>query len=250
MSSIGKPQSLFILTGASRGLGAALAQALMKPGHRLICVARGDNAELRAQAAAAGVTLDWYQVDLSDAHAAEAWMTKTLAALPAFANVTLVLNAGAVEPIGTIDTLRADTLLPHLQLNLAGPMALTAALLRGTAGWGAQRRVLAISSGAASRPITGWAAYCTGKAGLDMFVRAINADGDASVRAVALAPGVIDTDMQRTIRGADFAGVQRFRDLHAHGELISPQDAAARIAAYLVRPDFGATEIDDLRNTA
>ncbi|MEV8471073.1 SDR family oxidoreductase [Ralstonia sp. UNC404CL21Col] len=242
--------SLFILTGASRGLGAALAQALMQPGHRLICVARGDNAELRAQATAAGVMLDWHQVDLSDAHAAEAWMTKTLAALPAFANVTLVLNAGAVEPIGTIDTLRADTLLPHLQLNLAGPMALTAALLRGTAAWNAQRRVLAISSGAARRPIAGWAAYCTGKAGLDMFVRAINADGDASVRAVALAPGVIDTDMQRTIRGADFAGVQRFRDLHAHGELVSPQDAAARIAAYLVRPDFGATELDDLRNIA
>ncbi|WP_413706822.1 SDR family oxidoreductase [Ralstonia sp. Ralssp110] len=242
--------SLFILTGASRGLGAALAQALMQPGHRLICVARGDNAELRAQAAAAGVPLDWHQIDLSDAHAAEAWMTKTLAALPAFANVTLVLNAGAVEPIGTIDTLRADTLLPHLQLNLAGPMALTAALLRGTAAWNAQRRVLAISSGAARRPIAGWAAYCTGKAGLDMFVRAINADGDASVRAVALAPGVIDTDMQRTIRGADFAGVQRFRDLHAHGELVSPQDAAARIAAYLVRPDFGATELDDLRNIA
>jgi len=242
--------SLFILTGASRGLGAALAQALMQPGHRLICVARGDNAELRAQAAAAGVALDWHQVDLSDAHAAEAWMTKTLAALPAFANVTLVLNAGAVEPIGAIDTLRADTLLPHLQLNLAGPMTLTAALLRGTSGWNAQRRVLAISSGAARRPIAGWAAYCTGKAGLDMFVRAINADGDASVRAVALAPGVIDTDMQRTIRGADFAGVQRFRDLHAHGELVSPQDAAARIAAYLVRPDFGATELDDLRNIA
>lgn len=70
------------------------------------------------------------------------------------------------------------------------------------------------------------------------------------MRAVALAPGVIDTDMQRTIRGADFAGVQRFRDLHAHGELVSPQDAAARIAAYLVRPDFGATELDDLRNIA
>jgi NAD(P)-dependent dehydrogenase (short-subunit alcohol dehydrogenase family) len=242
--------SLFIVTGASRGLGAALAQALMQPGNRLVCAARGDNAELRAQASAADVALDWHQVDLSDAHAAEAWMTKTLAALPAHENVTLVLNAGAVEPIGTIDTLRADTLLPHLQLNLAGPMALTAALLRGTAGWNAQRRVLAISSGAARRPIAGWAAYCTGKAGLDMFVRAVNADGDASVRAVALAPGVIDTDMQRTIRGASFAGVQRFRDLHAHGELVSPQDAAARIAAYLARPDFGATELDDLRHYA
>jgi hypothetical protein len=61
---------------------------------------------------------------------------------------------------------------------------------------------------------------------------------------------VLDTDMQRTIRGTDFAGVQRFRDLHAHGELVSPQDAAQRIAAYLARPDFGATELDDLRNYA
>ncbi len=56
--------------------------------------------------------------------------------------------------------------------------------------------------------------------------------------------------MQHTIRGTDFAGVQRFRDLHAHGELVSPQDAARRIVAYLARPDFGATELDDLRNIA
>ena len=56
--------------------------------------------------------------------------------------------------------------------------------------------------------------------------------------------------MQRTIRGASFAGVQRFRDLHAHGELVSPQDAAARIAAYLAHPDYGTTELDDLRHYA
>ena len=242
--------SLFSLTGASRGLGAALAEALLQPGHRLLCVARGDNPALRAQAERAGVTLDWHQCDLTDVRGSEAWMTRTLAALPAHKRVALVLNAGMVEPIGALQTLHADTLLPHLELNLAGPMAMTAALLRGTAGWGAQRRILAISSGAARRPVAGWAAYCTGKAGLDMLVRAINAEGDTSTRAVSLAPGVLDTDMQRTIRGTDFAGVQRFRDLHAHGELVSPQDAAQRIAAYLARPDFGATELDDLRNYA
>ncbi|CAH0443612.1 Benzil reductase ((S)-benzoin forming) [Ralstonia syzygii subsp. syzygii] len=242
--------SLFILTGASRGLGAALAEALLQPGHRLVCVARGDNPALRAQAERAGVTLDWHQCDLSDARAAEAWMTRTLAALPEHKRVALVLNAGVVEPISAIQTLHADALLSHLHLNLAGPMAMTAALLRGTAGWGAQRRILAVSSGAARRPLAGWAAYCAGKAGLDMFVRAINAEGDAGTRAVALAPGVLDTDMHRTIRDADFAGVQRFRDLHAHGELVSPQDAARRIVAYLARPDFGAVELDDLRNTA
>ncbi|WP_155521006.1 SDR family NAD(P)-dependent oxidoreductase, partial [Ralstonia solanacearum] len=164
--------------------------------------------------------------------------------------VRRVLRAGGGEPIGSIRTLHADALLPHLHLNLAGPMAMTAALLRGTADWGAQRRILAVSSGAARRPVAGWAAYCAGKAGLDMFVRAINAEGDAGTRAVALSPGVLDTDMQRTIRDADFAGVQRFSDLHAHGELVSPQDAARRIVAYLARPDFGATELDDLRNIA
>ncbi|EAP72043.1 Hypothetical Protein RRSL_01190 [Ralstonia solanacearum UW551] len=63
--------SLFILTGASRGLGAALAEALLQPGHRLVCVARVDYPALRAQAEQAGVTLDWHPCDLSDARAAE-----------------------------------------------------------------------------------------------------------------------------------------------------------------------------------
>jgi len=162
-------------------------------------------------------------------------------------------RAAQGQPTYTIDTLRADTLLPHLQLNLAGPMALTAALLRGTAAWNAQRRVLAISSGAARNPVPGWSAYCAGKAGLDMFIRSVNAEygnlpEERAVRAVALAPGVVDTGMQETIRGADFAQVQRFRDLKANDQLASPDDVAQRIVTYLGRADFGKTELDDIRN--
>lgn len=128
-------------------------------------------------------------------HAAKAWVTKTFATLSTFAKVTLVLNIGTVEPIGTVDALRADTLLPCLQLSLAGLMALIAALLRDTAPWNAQRRVLMIPSGTACRLIIGWTACRTGEVGLNMSVRAINVDGNASVYTVAFASGVINIDM-------------------------------------------------------
>ena len=85
-----------------------------------------------------------------------------------------------------------------------------------------------------------------------MFVRSINAEYAArpagkSVRAVALAPGVIDTGMQDIIRTQEFAQVERFRDLKSQGNLASPDTVAAAIKKYLERDDFGATELDDLR---
>jgi len=66
-------------------------------------------------------------------------------------------------------------------------------------------------------------------------------------RACALAPGVLDTQMQSTIRAAEFPSIDRFRRLKDEGGLVAPEDAAARIVAYLERDDFGARPIDDLR---
>lgn len=245
---------LFIITGASRGLGDALARALLRPGHHLVCAARGDNPALVQAAAAAGITLDWHRIDLADPAAAQQWTRQMLSALPSgFTEATLILNAGVVEPIGDIATLDAATLVPHLHVNLVSPMLMTAGFIDATQAWNCPRRILGISSGAARRPIEGWSAYSTGKAGLDMFIRAINAEyaalpANAGVRAVALAPGVIDTDMQTAIRTHEFATAERFRSLKASGGLTSPADAATRIAAYLDRQDFGATELDDLRH--
>jgi NAD(P)-dependent dehydrogenase (short-subunit alcohol dehydrogenase family) len=158
-----------------------------------------------------------------------------------------------VEPIGPVARLQEKTLVPHLLTNLAAPMTMTAAFLERTEKFDCPRKVLAISSGAARRPIEGWSAYCAGKAGLDMFMRSVNAEyaqaeAPRTVRAVALAPGVIDTGMQATIRNADFAQVQRFRELKANEQLASAEETAGRIVAYLHRPDFGSTELDDLRN--
>jgi len=244
---------LYIITGASRGLGAALTNALLVPGNRLVCVARSRNLELERVATMSGVPVAWHLQDLSQPASAAGWLSSVLESQDPPASATLILNAGVVEPIGPVSRLQENTLLPHLLTNLASPMIMTGAFLERTEKFDCPRKVLAISSGAARRPVEGWSAYCAGKAGLDMFIRSVNAEyaGTAAprtVRAVALAPGVVDTGMQDTIRNADFAQVQRFRDLKANQQLASAEDTAGRILAYLHRPDFGSTELDDLRN--
>ncbi|MEN7531207.1 SDR family oxidoreductase [Cupriavidus sp. 2SB] len=252
----GTPHSahLYIVTGSSRGLGAAIVRTLLKPGNRVIAVARNRNTELEAAASASGVPVAWHLQDLSQPGPSAGWLGSVLDAVDDVpASVTLILNAGVVEPIGPITQLRDNTLVPHLQTNLVTPMTMTAAFIEHTARFDCPRRVLAISSGAARNPVPGWSAYCAGKAGLDMFIRSVNTEyaslpDERAVRAVALAPGVVDTGMQETIREADFAQVQRFRDLKANDQLASPEDVAARIVAYLGRTDFGKTELDDIRN--
>lgn len=237
---------LAIVTGASAGLGLALAGKLAKTGYQVLGLARSPKpADLEAA---------WHRVDLreaNDAAAALDWLDGMDGA-----NVTevlLVLNAGTEEPIGAVRTLEAGSIAAHVALNLTAPMAMTAKFLSKTEAWPAERRILAISSGASRRATAYWSAYTASKSGLDGFVRAVNAEYADAVDAprtvaVALAPGVIDTAMQQRVRETDFPTVSRYRGLKDKGELTSPEEAAARVIAYLARPGFGTTELDDVRN--
>lgn len=238
--------ALHVVTGASRGLGAALVRQLLREGHHVVAAARGpapDGADGPGQ-------LDWTQLDLADGAAARGWVVQALADCPKPELAVLILNAGLVEPVVPIQALQPDALDAHMRLSLVSPMLTTAGFLQATEGWKVPRRILAISSGAARHGIPHWSAYCSSKAGLDGFVRALNAEyaGDDDVRAVSLAPGVIDTAMQAAIRDIDAPQRDRFRTLHEQGQLTAPADAAAAVLAYLRRDDFGATEIDDVRS--
>lgn len=240
-----------ILTGASRGLGEALAYGLARPGTQLITLARTAHAGLAAHARAQGCQLEEHTVDLSDPVAAQA------AASGIFTNISrqaqrylLINNAGTLGPVG-LGPQPAQDIAAAFNLNVTAAIVLTAHFLQATQDLAANRRVLNISSGAGRSPVAGWGVYSATKAALDMYTQTVKLEqGPDGARIVSLAPGVIDTAMQARIRATDpvdFPSLSRFTGLHASGQLTAPAAVAARILAYLDRDDFGTTEIDDIR---
>lgn len=253
-----KTPALFIITGASRGMGAALVDLLLTPGVRLLCLSRTVSDTLTAQAVSTGAGLEQWSVDLADPVAAEARLASWLQSLDPsqFASVTLINNAGLLGEIGPVESVSVPGLSAALRVGMEAPLLLTAAFLRQTAGWQAERRVLNISSGLGRRAMAGTAAYCAAKAGLDHATRALaleQADRPNGARLVSLAPGVIDTGMQLELRSADadaFPERSRFAQLAEDRQLASPVDAAQRVLAYLLRPDFGSQPVADVRDAA
>ncbi|HMN75436.1 MAG TPA: SDR family NAD(P)-dependent oxidoreductase [Burkholderiaceae bacterium] len=252
-------RNLTLLTGASRGMGAAIAEQLLQPGATLVCLSRTTNAGLAAKAAAAGASLEQWALDLADAAAAARRVEDWLAAQPgeAFDSATLVNNAAALTSSVPLEAVDAQELARALRVGLEAPLLLTSAFLRATATWRARRdgrcKVLNISSGLGRSAMASQAGYCAVKAGLDHFSRSVALDQSHAphpARIVSLAPGVIDTDMQVRLRGGDpaqFPDVARFQALKSGGHLDSPAAAAAKVIAYLQRPDFGTQPVADVR---
>lgn len=248
---------LFVLTGASRGLGLALARQLLAPDHVVLTIARRPDGALTSAAASAGCVLEQWALDLAHdvgvAARLEVWLRQRHD--PACTSATLINNAGVLGSVSPIDRIDAASLAGVLRVNLEAPLLLASAFLRATRDWSAARRVLNISSGAGRRPIAGWAAYCASKAGLDHATRTMALDEAGQGRpaqVVSLAPGVIDTAMQVELRAADptgFPELANFRQLKASGQLATPEAAAARVLAYLNRADFGIHPVADLRDT-
>lgn len=247
---------LTILTGASRGMGLALASELLVRGGTLLCIARHTSHELEVLAKAHGTELIQWKYDLAQpapvAEALHAWLGWQDD--KAYATATLINNAGAIPPLVPLEQARTPDTTHALRVGLEAPMVLTSAFLAATAPWSAQRRVLNISSGLGRRAMASQAAYCAAKAGLDHFTRCLALDQAHSpnpAKVCSLAPGVIDTDMQVQLRGADpaqFPEQARFQGLKTGGQLQTPEATAAAVLRYLERPDFGQDVIADIRD--
>lgn len=241
-------RGLYVVTGSSRGLGAALGARLHSGGHAVLGIAR------RPAHDAAG--FEQWSADLADpapvAARLEAWLGEQ--DVTAFARVVLINNAGVLSRIGPVDATDSADLANALRVGLEAPVVLTAAFLRATAHWPLPRRVLNISSGLGRRPMAGSASYCAAKAGLDLFTRAVALDEASRLngaKLVSLAPGVIDTDMQVELRGSDPAGfpdLARFTGLKVQGQLVSADDTAIQVLKYLDRADFGIEPLGDVRD--
>ena len=247
---------LTILTGASRGMGHAMAEQLLAAGHDLLCISRKTSDDLAAKASQAGRQCEQWPQDLARAENAAARLATWLQSQDStgIASVTLINNAGMIPRIAPVGDIPAADLAEAMRVDLEAPMLLTGAFLRATAGWQAQRKVLNISSGLGRRAMASQGPYCAAKAGLDHFTRCVALEEEKQpngARVCSLAPGVIDTDMQVQLRGADaqqFPDRGNFVGLKEKGMLTSPSEAAARVLGYLARADFGANPVGDVRD--
>ncbi len=246
---------LTILTGGSRGMGLAIGQQLLREGQTLISIARKTSDAL-AEAATDADQLQQWEQDLANSEEAAKRLTTLLSSLNAddWASVTLINNAGVIPRIAPLGQIAIADLQNAMRVGLEAPMALTGAFIVATDGWSIPRKVVNISSGLGRRPMASQAAYCSAKAGMDMFTRcaaleeALKPNG---AKLCSLAPGVIDTDMQVQLRGAnaaDFPDIGNFESMKTGGKLSTPADAAARILAYMQRADFGTNPVADVRD--
>jgi benzil reductase ((S)-benzoin forming) len=237
-----------IVTGASRGLGLAIAERLLDEGHRVLSIARG-TPPLKHERLIA-----WH-ADLAEPEIVAGRLTQWLEAMaPAtVAAVSLINNAGVVSRLAPLADIDAADLSNALRVGLEAPLVLTAAFLRATRAWAMPRNVLLISSGLGRRAMAGSASYCAAKAGMDHLARALALEQAAEAngaRVCSLAPGVIDTDMQTQLRASDpalFPERARFVGLKSDGLLDSPRAAADKVIAFLQRSDFGAEPVADVR---
>jgi NAD(P)-dependent dehydrogenase (short-subunit alcohol dehydrogenase family) len=248
-------QHLYILTGASRGMGLAMAQQLIAPGNNLLCISRHTHDALTTAAQQNQVPLVQWTHDLSDGQDASQRLSEWLKSLDAsaFASASLINNAGVIPRIGPLSQADAADLAQALRVGLEAPMQLCAAFLGATEHWGIPRKVLNISSGLGRNAMASQAGYCAAKAGMDHFTRCMALDEALKphgAKVCALAPGVIDTDMQVQLRGAPaiaFPEQARFAQLKEKGLLSSAPQAAGQVLAYLARPDFGEQAVADVR---
>jgi NAD(P)-dependent dehydrogenase (short-subunit alcohol dehydrogenase family) len=227
------PQKVIIITGASRGLGAAVARMVARFGAVAVLNARSEDglsavAQEIWSAGGEALVIPGDIGQLPDCwHLAE----ETIAHYGRID--ALVNNAAVIEPVAPLE--RADPVAwrRSLHVNVLGPMMLTQAALPSLRQSGG--RVINVSSGAATRAMVGWSAYCVTKAALNHFNRQLAAE-EPDITAIAVRPGVVDTAMQETIRVVGEKGMTaedhaRFVDYYEHDELLPPERPGKSLAA-------------------
>lgn len=248
-----------VVTGASRGLGAALARAISGPSSRLVLIARSvpDLNSVQKDCENRGATVKAVTADLGDPVVAAALIASALADVPwaMVQSATLYNNASQIGPIRRLEELQAEEIDRVVRVNLTGSIAITAQFLRHVKEHPKLRaEVLNISTGVSIRPLAGWSLYCSSKAGLNLVNMSIaeeTKDWPNPVRTVAVNPGPVDTEMQREIRASSpsqFPDIERFRQLHANGKLATAEAAARKVLALRDRDPFPQGQFVDLKD--
>lgn len=218
-----------VMTGASKGIGAASARAFAAAGARVALLAR-DTVATAALARDLGPGAIAMGCDVSRHDDVVAALRATH---EAFGKIdVLVNNAGVMGPMNRMEQTDPDDWGHTIDVNLKGVFHGMRAVLPFFLAQGGGT-VLTVSSGAAHRPTDGWSAYCASKAGAAMLTRSLHLEyAHAGIRAMGLSPGTVATDMQRRIKESGIGPIAAL-DWSVH----IPADWPARALVWMCSPD-------------
>lgn len=226
---------LFIVTGGSKGIGAALLKQIVSQGHRAISISRTG---VDANSQVSSIIHDLKSFAQLPEKLGLVLQSLDLSKIEA---LHLVNNAAVILPVGPVNEMTDTEIHQHLNTNLVTPILLASWFLKRFEKYPGWKTLTNISSGAASRAIQGWAPYCASKAGLKMFTENLDLDyAHGKMKFLNFIPGVVDTDMQAVLRAQSsekFSGVHEFQDLKNEGKLRSPDSVAQSILKLLLAPE-------------
>lgn len=222
-------QKIAIITGGSKGIGAALVNTYSKNGFSVFSLSR--------TAALTHPNVTSLSVDLSNPIDALNVMNPLLEKISTQKPLEIVFinNAGSLGDVALIENNTLESIQKTIALNTTTPICLCSSFVKKLKDCNTSKRILNISSGAAKKPYEGWTVYCSSKAGLDMATRTMALEQNAKknpVKINAIYPGVVETGMQRQIRSTsekEFKNVKRFIELKDNDGLLTPIEVAEKI---------------------
>lgn len=232
---------VYYITGTSRGIGKALAEHILSlPDTKVIGLARNHTIQ--------HANYKHVDIDLSNtSFTANFYFEQHTEAT----EIVLVNNSGVIGDIARFGDIDNEKIVEAMHVNLIAPFILSNNFVKAYSALTIPLTILNISSGAARNPVDAWGAYCTSKAGVDMFSRVLSLEqeilGRKNLRCLSLAPGIIDTVMQDSIRAAnpeEFSRHAEFVALKEQGKLVTPETLAPLILKALSKQDFDKVTVD------
>lgn len=221
-----------VITGASRGIGRALCEEFVARGTDVVALVRSQGS----------ATLGCVEVvgDLRDTATPELLLDAAAVRGPVDGWIN---NAGILSPIERLAEAAIDEVIDSLTVNLLAVVRSSALFAAHVAQRPGSGVLLNVSSGAANSVHVGWSHYSAAKAAVDQLTRTLDHEGqDSGLRALSVAPGVVDTGMQAQIRATSidsFPSRPRFDAMYAAGELRDPAAVAIELADLVEEPGEG-----------
>lgn len=218
---------IIVVTGASSGIGEAVAERLAADGHHVVAGARREDRldELARRITESGGSIETRRLDVTDRADVAAFIDATVAA---HGRVDVVVNNAGVMPLSRLDALLVDEWDRMIDVNVRGLLNSIAAVLPHFQRQGGGHFITVASIGAHEVVPTA-AVYCATKYAAWAITEGLRMESDPSIRVTTVSPGVVESELAETISDPTAAAaMQEYR-----ADAISP-DAIARGISYAI----------------